>query len=245
VKIAARSIVLVATAVVVLAAAVPASAAKSFARGYDVSWPQCGDTLPTDGAFGIVGVNGGRPFDHNACLADQYDWAAALPGEPAFYANSANPGTLSTRWTWSGPKPCGGGNDDLGCAYNYGWNAATDAFGYANTETGAAALHIWWIDVEIGNSWSSNTTSNIEILRGMRDYLSSRGVVIGFYSTGYQWGEITGGTKAFASHRSWLAGARNATDAKRKCSRSYAFTGGGVALVQYVANNLDNNISCL
>ena len=44
-------------------------------RGFDVSYPQCGSVLPTAADFAVVGVDGGRPFDVNACLADQVAWA--------------------------------------------------------------------------------------------------------------------------------------------------------------------------
>ena len=43
----------------------------STAIGYDVSWPQCGKSLPSDHAFGIVGVNGGTAANTNPCLSDQ------------------------------------------------------------------------------------------------------------------------------------------------------------------------------
>ena len=36
--------------------------------GNDVSYPQCGSTLPGAPAFGIVGVNGGLANDLNPCL---------------------------------------------------------------------------------------------------------------------------------------------------------------------------------
>ena len=47
------------------AAASVAPSAAVGAIGHDVSTPQCGRTLPEIGAFGIVGVNGGRAFTRN------------------------------------------------------------------------------------------------------------------------------------------------------------------------------------
>ena len=43
---------------VVLAPAAEAKTAKT-TPGYDVSYPQCGQALPSSPAFGIVGVNNG------------------------------------------------------------------------------------------------------------------------------------------------------------------------------------------
>lgn len=242
------SVAVVAIFVVLAAAANPASAASkppsSSRRGYDISWPQCGGAYPRNPSFGIVGVNHGRPWDHNGCLASEYVWAAAAPVPAAFYANSANPGTLSIRWTYAGPRSCSGSGDDLGCAYNYGWNAAGDAFSYAQSQTGAAASQSWWIDVETANTWAKDTASNVEVLRGMRDFLDGHAARVGFYSTTYQWGVITGGTSAFASHPSWVAGASNAKDAVSRCAPAYSFTGGAVALVQYPSGSYDADYAC-
>src|SRR4051812_39029606 len=43
--------------------------------GYDISYPQCGKSVPTDHYFGIVGVNGGNAATANDCLANQLVWA--------------------------------------------------------------------------------------------------------------------------------------------------------------------------
>ena len=55
----------------------PASAATAISSGpgIDVSWPQCGQTLPKQPAFAIVGVNNGLANNTNPCLASQFAWA--------------------------------------------------------------------------------------------------------------------------------------------------------------------------
>src|SRR5205823_13853627 len=42
------------------------------AQGFDISFPQCGEPEPASPAFSVVGVNGGRAFTGNPCLARQY-----------------------------------------------------------------------------------------------------------------------------------------------------------------------------
>ena len=49
--------------------------------GYDVSWPQCAQTLPTVLAFAVVGVNGGLATTTNPCLSSQLAWAAGAVGQ--------------------------------------------------------------------------------------------------------------------------------------------------------------------
>src|SRR3954451_19226247 len=59
--------------------------------GVDVSWPQCnGGIPPLSPGFGVVGVNGGRPFTDNPCLAEQITYAKGLSGYSA-YTNLAPP----------------------------------------------------------------------------------------------------------------------------------------------------------
>jgi hypothetical protein len=86
------------------------------AQGFDISFPQCRAPEPTAPAFAVVGVNGGRAFSANPCLARQYVWAltSVSPVQPrvAFYMNTGNPGPdASPRWPTSGtttPQPCDG-----------------------------------------------------------------------------------------------------------------------------------------
>ncbi|MBV9283130.1 MAG: hypothetical protein JO176_00820, partial [Acidimicrobiia bacterium] len=116
----------------VLAAGVGTAAVALGRYGNDISWPQCGGAFPAQAGFGIVGVNGGVPFSSNSCLAAEWNWAVATKGAPAYYMNLSNPGSASAHWTQAGPWPCSGSSADAGCAYNYGWNAASFALGYAS-----------------------------------------------------------------------------------------------------------------
>jgi hypothetical protein len=78
--------------------------------GIDVSWPQCGKTLPGGMAFAILGVNGGTAATTNNCLSAQLSWASAkLSGanlnQPKIqlYVNTANPGEVLAEYqvtTW-------------------------------------------------------------------------------------------------------------------------------------------------
>jgi hypothetical protein len=98
--------------------------------------------------------------------------------------------------------------------------------------------------VETGNSWRSDVSLNVAALQGAVAYLQSAGVAsIGFYSTQYQWNQITGGTLVFAAHQSWVAGASTARQAKNNCAGT-AFTGGVVALAQYFAKGFDADLRC-
>jgi len=163
------------------AAARPPSSGGS-GTGYDVSYPQCGTTLPSRPLFAIVGVNNGRPWNDNPCLAGEYTWArTSTSARPVgFYMNTANPGTLSSHWgNPATPKSCNPlMSDDPNCAYDYGWNAAAEAMAWASSQTGTASGP-WWLDVETANSWSANTAVNNADLQGSVDYLKQNGASVG------------------------------------------------------------------
>jgi hypothetical protein len=188
--------------------------------GIDVSWPQCGKRLPSDHAFGIVGVNGGLATTTNKCLTDQLVWAQQAIGGTSqekvqLYVNTANPGGLNTEsWPKSTIDPSGvtapnpyvtcDGSDSLGCAWQYGWNRAVqdvnERFQPAVNQTTlpkTASSYIWWLDVETENTWkldgsAFSTQSNVAVLEGMTAYFSSLGARVGLYATGVQWREIVG-----------------------------------------------------
>lgn len=253
------AVVLAGCASVVLAfVATPASAAPRapVAGGYDVSWPQCPADFPSGAQFAIVGTTDGRPYGTNPCLGAEYAWGtrSAVGGVPDLYMNMAEPGSRSIHWgRFGAPKPCSGKSGDSGCAYDYGWNAALNAFGGVSSAVSGAnpAASRWWLDVETGNTWSSSTSLNRADIQGALDSLTHLGVRnVGVYSTGYQWQTITAGWKigsvGGASKRplDWLAGAGSSGQATSWCTSASGFSGGAVAMVQYPSGNWDGDVRC-
>jgi len=213
--------------------------------GYDVSYPQCPASFPRDGAFGIVGVTNGLPWSANPCLAAEYQWATGRPMAPAFYMNTANPGPVSSHWGLPGPATCGDPSSysDQGCAYNYGWNAASQAFYVAANAAGsnAAATHAWWLDIETLNSWNGTILANRAAIDGYAGYLASQHVAgVGLYSTASQWEAITGGYNLGLPN--WLAG-MSSKSASGYCGTT-GFSGGPVVLAQYRSRGFNADYAC-
>jgi len=244
-----------------------ATSAPTGSTGYDISYPQCGGSPPTDVGFGVVGVNDGHPFSANPCLARELGWASRLVnGAPSFYMNTANPGpAFTSNWPTgqSSPQICLGANS-VPCSYDYGWNAARSSLGNAiaaESANGAlapgqaaVAAH-WWLDVETGNQWETlepgydpSATSDLNdqaMLQGSIAFLSSVGVAfVGIYSTDLQWGKITGGTDStFQTSQVWVPGSGDLANAQAACLGP-SFTGGRVAMTQYPSNRLDGDYLC-
>jgi hypothetical protein len=224
--------------------------------GYDVSYPQCNDELPDTFAFAVVGVNGGRVHSENQCLGPQLAWAGP---EAQLYVNTANPGPRLSQYWPAGqlsPRVCYASDPDTpSCAYNYGWNAAADSYaravaayvelGWAEADvTPAPFAGTWWLDVETANSWRADPLLNVAALHGAVDFLESREAEsVGFYSAPRMWLAITGGTDDFADHPSWVAGASTLPGALAVC-RGEGFTGGPVAMAQYIEDGFDANVTC-
>jgi hypothetical protein len=196
--------------------------------GIDVSWPQCGKKLPTNQAFGIVGVNGGLATTTNPCLKDQLIWAnkslgGTIQERLQLYVNTANPGGLNTQsWPNSNvdssgvlaPNPYGtcDNSDSLACAWQYGWNRSLEdvkdrllpAATLAGINTSPSS-YIWWLDVETENTWKLSGSlfdhdSNVAVLEGMTSYFSSVNARVGLYSTGAQWTQIVGNSVSMSSN---------------------------------------------
>ena len=98
-----------------------------------------------------------------------------------------------------------------GCAFDYGWLAAQDAFARAHSVAGdGAALAPWWLDVETANSWSSDHATNSAALQGAIAYLRDVNVgVIGIYALAGDWEEIIGANSANAQQNAPFAALPN------------------------------------
>lgn len=248
--------------------------------GIDIAWPQCGESeaLPDDPAFVIVGVNGGLATTENPCLADQLSYAAtSATGATSLapiqvYVNTANPGGLNTEsWPSSNLDPVTGANspnpngncngaDTLACAWQYGWNRASEDAGRwfppAATAAGLDASpssYIWWLDVETENTWKTGGTrfdhdSNTAVLEGMAARFAADSVRVGLYSTAAQWRSIVGESVGSASNLNglpnWRPGGANLSTAITACTAAPLTVGGAVVMTQFVDDDLDYNYSC-
>jgi len=233
--------------------------------GYDISYPQCGNRYPANPAFAIVGVNRGIVFKANPCLGEgtaggsQLEWAGI---DAQLYANTGNPGPqLSSHWPHdqTTPRECATAArpdpDTADCAYDYGWNAATDSYATAVAAyvslgwapQGATRTPVdnhWWLDVETANSWRDDVSLNVAALHGAVDYLTSVGAAsVGIYSSPRMWGEVAGGASDFAGLPSWVAGASTLKGARNGCAGP-GLTGGTVQLTQYLSSGFDADYSC-
>src|SRR3954469_8928620 len=149
--------------------------------GVDVSWPQCnGGIPPLAPGFGVVGVNGGRPFTDNPCLSEQVTYAKGLSGYAA-YINLDAPRAEDAR--------------------SYGKRSALD--GLARARRAGLDVSTIWLDVEVLNHWSHDAAANVAVINGAATALQSRGVTAGIYSSGPMWQQITGGARV--TMPVWLA----------------------------------------
>lgn len=246
------------------AEAAPAAVQQTvtIATGHDVSYPQCGEALPTRSDIAVVGVNAGTGTTTNPCLADQLAWgdAPAADGTERLadvYVNTANPGHLGGWWPRSdltrtglpvtNPEGACIGAEDAACAYVYGWSiAADDALRRGVTRPGERT---WWLDVETMNTWSWNRAANLAVLEGMADAFRQVGGRVGVYSTGRQWGLIVGSaapSSGLAGAPSWIAGAITRGGAEENCAAARSFTPGGrVVMAQWVQGDQDHDVSCV
>lgn len=244
----ALALTLAAVVVGAMPGAAPSARAATAVLGYDVSWPNCSQAAPSGTVLSIVGVTGGRAFTHNPCLRSEY-LAARRKGVVRFYMNLNSPtGTIGM----TGPAGrCSTTN--LSCqAFNYGYHAAAAAWSYAVQEIGWAPLRTrWWVDVELMNRWSSHPAVNARVVAGALHYLTLRrdGVLIranrvGVYSTDYQWRTIAGAYRPTFAAVWYATVARTVGTAASYCRSAYAFTGGSVAMVQYLPGGIDRDDIC-
>ncbi|WP_148071038.1 hypothetical protein [Curtobacterium sp. PhB115] len=242
--------------------------------GVDVSYPQCGKSVPTDQSFGIVGVNSSLGNTTNPCLQQQLTWAAASAGGTAqaktqVYALFANPGAAAASvWPTSNVYPAGHTvtrNTYGTCAAVSGKPATTRAcsfmYGYARAYDDAMSRGVtnpgqyrWWLDVETGLSHLSDTTQNLAALEGMLAALQDSGVTqVGVYSTAYQFRTIVGTVPATSTLRkttlpSWIAIGDGRLDQAQAACSGARLLGGPIAMTQYKtpygSTEIDLNWSC-
>lgn len=196
--------------------------------GVDVSYPQCGKSVPTDQSFGIVGVNGDLANTTNPCLQQQLAWSATSAGGTAqpktqVYSLFTNPGAAkASKWPNSNAAPDGrtvtNPYDRTGkcvpqsgaqstwktiasCSYMYGYARAYEAAktrGVVNP-----GQYRWWLDVETGLSYvKSDVSQNRAAIEGMLAALSDAGVKdVGIYATRSHFSTIMGTVPASSSLR--------------------------------------------
>ena len=247
------------------AAAATADAATTFPAsgqtGADISYPQCGGSYSSDlsgQAFGIVGVNGGRPMEPNGCFTAELAWEANLGATSSqqLYVNTADPGNIVSDWPTGGSSPYGKctsrhnkGANSTACAYVYGENEAHYDIGLVGAS--AAGSYQWWLDVETANSWQGrhNLEMNQASLDGMLAVLPQGQV--GVYSTSYQWGQIVGSkldatstSEGLGALPQWIpTGQGSASTAQADCQTIPRVTSGRLVYTQYTSG-YDYDYAC-
>jgi hypothetical protein len=232
--------------------------------GYDLSYPQCSGSYPSNPLFGIVGVNGGLANNANRCLSGELQWAGDAPGQKrpnqpplSLYIDTGNPGGYHVAdWPGGGTAPAYGSCNGLltnACSYLYGEQRAAHSYHLvAALDPVAAKIAPWWLDVELTASWAGTYELNIAALRGFIAGLRNAGATdpIGIYSTSAQWKDITGLTalttpRAFNGQLpGWVAGTEaTLTQARQNCT-SGDFTGVAPTLAQYRIGPLDADQRC-
>lgn len=204
--------------------------------GYDVSYPNCSGS--PSGAFGVVGLNGGRPFTVNSCLSSEYSSAAGT-GSASLYINSGFAGAYRKMITSScqAQSASAGGTSAEDQAWAIGCSEAETSLSDA-ANAHAAGVKMWWLDVETANSWSSrNLALNRFTIQGATSRLLQTALPVGVYSTASMWRTITGGAFTPAGLAAdWLAGSTCAGP---------AFTSSPVWLAQTgTRGGIDSDTAC-
>ena len=237
------------------------SGGSSRTTGYDVSYPQCSGSYPSNPLFGIVGVNGGLANNADPCISGELQWARDTPGQKqpslSLYIDTGNPGGHHVAdWPSLGTAPTYGACNGLltnSCSYIYGEQRAFHSYRLvAALDPVAAMTAPWWLDVELASSWAGTYQLNIAALQGFIAGLHNAGATgpIGIYSTSAQWKEITGLTAqttptAFKSQLpDWVAGTQATLAQARQNCASGGFTGVAPTLAQYRIGSLDADLRC-
>ena len=205
------------------------------AIGSDVSYPNCGGAVPTPQAFTIVGLNAGRPFTTNPCLATE--WAAA-PQPGSVYINTAYSPRLFRHITpdcatTASSQPL---SPAAQRAYAVGCSEAVAALALLAGRTPLAI----WLDIEPGNSWSPQQSLNTATIQGMLEQLLSQSPhpPVGVYSNANFWSRIAGDWTSL-SLPEWVA-----TGAPDPPGCPSSFAGGPVWVSQSSNGGYDTDTAC-
>ena len=191
--------------------------------GYDVSYPNCTDSVPGNPTFGIVGMTGGRPFSTNGCATTEWQTASKWSVGPSAYFNTGYAGAYAKSIT----STC---STEAAIATVYGslskhalsqaeeaWAIGCSEVDWAQSVLGGfttSAPVMWWADIETGNSWSMTTSLNQFTIDGISyemQHMTSVADLGGIYSTASSWKKITGSTSwtpTPAPIANWVAGVK-------------------------------------
>jgi len=200
------------------------------AHGYDISYPQCSTVQgPAQAAFSIVGVNDGKAFTTNPCLAAQ--WRAARDPRAVYFNSGYEPDNASqTTAGCRARSQLQDGSDLRRTAYAIGCSEALYALAAMRTAGAGGAVMIW-IDVESSNSWDvANQDLNRTTLQAEVDELAAFGRLVGLYGTFAEWRNVVGDWSPAGVVADWVAG----QPADVTC-RAPGFSGHPVWLAQEVA----------
>lgn len=214
------------------------------------------------------------PYGSGGPATSELAWAWGSTGnsklpKAGLYVNTADPGPGVADWPTNNIDPSGAseapgnpnadpygacdGSDSQACAWQYGWDRAVQDVAWLSAAarqvgvTSAASAYQWWLDVETVNSWeigSAGLANNVADLQGMVAALTAAGASVGIYSTSYQWGVITGGSRAgnLNGLSDWIPGARTQSGAQSNCSLP-GFTG-AVRATQWFGKPYDGDWAC-
>lgn len=205
--------------------------------GYDISGFQCSSSgssrlqasMPPSSQVTVIQTAGWLDGADNSCLTSEAKWATGAAGSTGasyqlyLFLNSPGTNSAATRLYANGPKGgCGSesGTTRLTCiAYNYGYNGALSAVGYANSKNVHAVT--WWVDIEndhlspttfsnfsADEFWSGSKALNAETIQGVFDALRASGLQVGIYSSSLQYTKIAGNySPGGTAIPLWVAGA--------------------------------------
>ena len=216
--------------------------------GQDVSWPQCpagrgGYSLPMpsrNAAFVIVGLTNGRGFTANPCVTSQAAWARAARVPAAAYLVTTYPTRAQKRrWGASGPLR---GTRLPDRVYNVGWAQAMDAVRVLRRS--GLRVNAVWIDIEANRvrPWSTDTSANTALIRGVAAALRRAGLRPGLYTNRSSWTTYTDGARLGLPE--WrTVGARSRAEAVAACAAT-PLNGGRVLLAQHWTTTVDHDVLC-